>query len=283
MVKIVISELIHYPVKSMRGVTSPSLKMSSMGLHGDRRWMVVDHQGDFLSQRQIPKMATLSASFTDHGLRLTADSKLGSGRQISVERPVDAGRCMPVTVWGDQCKGLAVDERVNQWLSSELEHPCLLVYMPMTTRRQVQGYPGSGFGFADGYPLLLTSKPSLQALNKRLVNEGQAAVTMDRFRPNLIVESESDLEPFAEDRWASLTLGSLRLINAKACGRCQVVNTDQASGVGHGDREPLATLRKFRMDSAGEICFGINLVAEWLGGASDAVLRPGDQLDVQLK
>ena len=281
--KVVISGLVYYPVKSLRGVNSPSLKMSPMGLHDDRRWMVVDHQGNFLSQRQIPKMAMLSASVIGDGLQLSSDTQLGSGRQITVERPVDTGSCMPVTVWGDQCQGSLVDERVNQWLSNELDHPCQLVYMPPTTSRPVQGFADNRVGFADGFPLLLTSQASLRALNERLKNNRQSAVTMDRFRPNLVVEGDSALEPFAEDRWASLTLGNLRLINARACGRCVVVNTDQTSGVRDTDRQPLATLREFRMDSAGEICFGINLVPALINGATEAIIRPGDQLEVQWK
>ena len=285
MVKVVISDLVHYPVKSLRAVNSPSLKMSSMGLYDDRRWMVVDHQGDFLSQRQLPKMAILSASVNSDGLLLRSDAQFGSGRQIAVQRPADTDTScrMAVTVWGNQCQGVLVDDQVNQWLSNELERPCRLVYMPMTTSRLVQGFADNRVGFADGYPLLLTSQASLQALNLRLKNKNQVAVTMDRFRPNLVIEGDSALEPFAEDQWASLTLGNLRLINARACGRCMVVNTDQASGVRHADREPLATLREFRMDSEDEICFGINLVPELINGAAEAIIRPGDRLEVEWK
>ena len=280
--KVICSDLICYPVKSLRGLAVPSFEIAGAGLKADRRWMVVDEKGRFLTQRQLPRMARLSATEQGGGLRLATGGAQECERSCLVERPVDSDTRIKVTVWGDQCQAVVAKQHVNQWLSDELEFPCRLVYLPLTSPRLVQGFGNNHLGFADGYPLLLTSQASLRQLNQRLSDKDVSPVSMDRFRPNLVV-SALDLEPFAEDRWASLTLGNLRLINAKPCGRCMVVTTDQRSGVRDAAREPLATLRKFRMDPQGEICFGINLVPEFLGGATEAIIKTGDQLEVQWK
>ena len=280
-VKVICSDLFRYPVKSLRGVAAPALKMSAAGLHEDRRWMVVDDKGQFLSQRQLPKMATLSVVDDAQELYLRADAVFGTGRECRIERPENNGAPIEVTVWGDQCQALLAKESVNQWLTTELERPCRLVYMAPASFRGVRGFSEKGVGFADGYPLLLTSETSLQALNRRLISKGEAQISMDRFRPNLVVDKVTDLAPFAEDRWASLTLGDLRLVNAKTCGRCMVITTDQVSGRRGANREPLATLREFRTDAQGEVCFGINLVPEFINGAIEATIQPGDELEVQ--
>ena len=280
--KVICSDLIRYPVKSFRGLAVPSFEIAGAGLKADRRWMVVDGKGRFLTQRQLPRMARLSVTEQAQGLLLGGGGAQGFERSCLVEKPGDSGTRIEVTVWGDQCQAVVAKQHVNQWLSDELEFPCRLVYLPLTSPRLVQGFGNNHLGFADGYPLLLTSQASLRQLNQRLSDKDVPPVSMDRFRPNLVV-SALDLEPFAEDRWASLTLGNLRLINAKPCGRCMVVTTDQRSGVRDAAREPLATLRQFRMDPQGEICFGINLVPEFLGGATDAIIKTGDQLEVQWK
>lgn len=281
--KVICSDLIRYPVKSLRGLTVPNFEIAAAGLKADRRWMVVDAKGSFLTQRQLPRMASLSVTEQAQGLLLGGGGAQGFERSCLVEKPADSDARIEVTVWGDKCHALVAKQHVNQWLSDELERPCRLVYLPLSSPRQVQGFDKSHLAFADGYPLLLTSQASLRELNQRLTNKGVPAVSMDRFRPNLVVDSDLDLEPFVEDRWASLTLGNLRLINAKPCGRCMVVTTDQRSGVRDAAREPLATLRQFRMDPQGEICFGINLVPEFLGGATEAIIKTGDQLEVQWK
>ncbi|MBL4622577.1 MAG: MOSC domain-containing protein [Immundisolibacteraceae bacterium] len=272
-----------FPVKSLRGLAVPDLEISAAGLTADRRWMVVDGKGHFLTQRQLPRMATLSVIEEAEGLLLGSGGSEGFERVCMVEKPADSDVKIEVTVWSDKCQGLLAKQSVNQWLSHELEHSCRLVYLPLTSPRAVRGFDNNHLAFADGYPLLLTSQASLRELNLRLASKGVSAVSMNRFRPNLVVGADQDLEPFAEDHWASLTVGNLRLVNAKACGRCMVITTDQRSGIRDAAREPLSTLREFRIDSQGEICFGINLVPELLDGATAAVIKPDDQLEVQWK
>lgn len=275
---VIVAGLFSYPVKSLRACQRQMLTMDAEGLHDDRRWMVVNQRGEFLSQRQLPKMATIGASLTNGQLQLELPS--GESRRVAV--PDAAEEPVSVKVWQDSCAAQVADDEVNEWLSTYLGRVCRLVYLPVSSRRAVQGFAEQRLGFADGYPLLLTSTASLNELNQRLLKKGIDAVSMNRFRPNLVVEGDDPLTPFAEDGWASLTIGGLRLVNAKPCGRCMVTTVDQQSGEKQPGREPLATLSEFRTDSAGEVLFGINLVPE-LSGTEPARLSVGDRLQIQLR
>lgn len=278
LINVIVAGLFSYPVKSFRACSRQSLTMGIDGLHNDRRWMVVNQRGEFLSQRQLPKMATIGASLTNGQLQLELPS--GANRRVAV--PDAAEETISVSVWQDSCAAQSADEDVNDWLSTYLGRSCRLVYLPVSSRRGVQGFATQQVGFADGYPLLLTSTASLHELNQRLMKKGIDAVSMNRFRPNLVVEGDEALTPFAEDGWASLSINGIRLVNAKPCGRCMVTTVDQQSGEKQPGREPLTTLSEFRTDSAGEVLFGINLVPEVVG-TEPARLSVGDRLQIQLR
>ncbi len=250
---VAISDLWIYPVKGCRGLPLPEVRLERAGLAGDREWMIVGSDGAFLSQRTHPRLALVAPRLEDGHLKLTAPglADLALSPDTLETRP-------PVTVWRDTVGAVSAGPRAQRWFEAWLGLPCDLVRMAPDARRPVDpryGGPQDEVSFADGYPLLVISKGSLDELNRRL----DKPVPMDRFRPNLVVEG---CPPFAEDNWSALEIGEVRLRVAKPCARCVVTTVDQATGV--RGREPLATLAGFR-SSDGKVLFGQNLIPDHTG------------------
>jgi len=265
-----LSALHIYPVKGLKGIDLTSARATDRGLEHDRRWMVVDANGDFLSQREHPKMATVWTDIDADALSLSAPD------MSTVDVPLDPRPSAPmkVRVWRSVCDAIPVSAYADGWLSDYLGIACRLVYMPEATRRlsnAEHGGNGNLVGFADGYAYLVTTQASLAELNARLAARGQKAVPMNRFRPNLVV---SGGEPFGEDAWKELRVGGAVLRAAKPCGRCQVTTTDQATGEVTGP-EPLATLGTFRDSAQFGTMFGMNMVT-----VSPGALRVGDRVEI---
>jgi uncharacterized protein YcbX len=262
---VTLSELHIYPVKSLGGIALGQAEVTGRGLEHDRRWMVVDAAGMFLTQREHPEMATVWVDVERGRLCLAAPDR------DTLELPVDAapGPAMRVQVWNSQVEAFAVSRDADEWLSGHLGTPCRLVHMPDSTRRECNpefAGPGQVVSFADGYPFLIANEASLADLNRRAGTD----LPMNRFRANLVVRGAQAWE---EDNWREFRVGEVRFRAAKPCGRCQVTTTDQATGKVRGP-EPLATLATFR-DSAFGVRFGVNLVALGTG-----TLRVGDTLDL---
>lgn len=263
---VILSALHVYPVKGLKGIAVPEARCTDRGLEHDRRWMVVDEHGDFLSQREHPAMATVWTDIDGDRLELSAPD---AGRVELPLRPRD-GALLRVSVWESECDALAASPEADAWLSACLGLPCRLVYMPEETRRESNPrHAGAGrlVGFADAFAYLLTGESSLAELNARLVARNHPAVPMNRFRPNLVV---AGAPPFAEDGWTDMRIGTAAFRMAKPCGRCQVTTTDQATGELRGP-EPLATLASYRSRGEYGITFGVNLVTERTG-----VVRVGE-------
>ena len=261
-----VSSLHIYPVKGLKGIDVHAARCTDRGLDNDRRWMVVDAEGEFLSQREVPKMATLWTDLADGALTLSAPD-IGS-----VDVPLDPlpTGSLRVQVWNSTCDAVPVSPLADAFLSEYLERPCRLVYMPETTRRLSNPrFAGSErlVSFADGYAYLVTGEGSLDNLNARLVARGARPVPMNRFRPNIVVAGAA---PWAEDDWKEIRVGDALLRAAKPCGRCQVPTTDQTTGEVTGP-EPLATLGTFRDKGEFGICFGMNFVT-----AATGAIRVGD-------
>jgi uncharacterized protein YcbX len=258
-----------YPVKGLKGVALTESRCTDRGLEHDRRWMVVDGDGMFLSQREHPLMATIWTDVDGRELRLSAPD----AGEVTVPLVPADGAPMKVQVWNSVCEAIDVSGAANRWLSEALAMECRLVYMPDTTRRPSNPrYAGAGplVSFADGYAYLAIGEASLADLNARLVAKGHAALPMNRFRPNLVVEGSA---PYAEDGWGELRIGTATLRGVKPCGRCQVTTTDQATGEVRGP-EPLATLSEYRDSSEFGVMFGMNLVT-----VSPGSLRVGDPVE----
>jgi MOSC domain-containing protein len=258
-----VTRLTVYPVKGLAGQSVDAVEVQDRGLAWDRRWMLVDDDRRFLTQRQLPKLATIKAAVNAGELVLCHGGTLMA---IPVEPPASAPK-IQVTIWRDQVEAVVLPD-AGPWVSPILDHRCELVFMPDTTRRQVNptfAPTGNMVGFADAYPVLLIGEASLADLNARL---GEA-VPMNRFRPNILVSS---LEPFVEDHWGELEIGTARLSGAKASARCSVPTVDQLTGERTGP-EPIRTLSSYRRFGDG-VYLGQNLLVRQRGtiGVNDLVV-----------
>ncbi|HIO93682.1 MAG TPA: MOSC domain-containing protein [Leucothrix mucor] len=251
-----VSSLIIYPVKSLAGITVDSSELDSMGLKNDRRWMLVSPQGDFLSQRKMPKMALIQPRFVDDQLILSSKNHTDfTVPTISSNSP----QRMVVNIWKDSVNALRVGDDADSWLSTVLGMDCHLVYIPDDEIRQCDpefAKQGEHTGFADAFPLLLISVASLDDLNSRLKHP----VEMRRFRPNIVV---SGCEAFAEDSWEKFTIGKLPLRGVKPCSRCILTTVNPDTGERDGN-EPLQTLMTYRKQD-NNVYFGQNVIHEQKG------------------
>lgn len=271
-------QLLCYPVKSCAGIALDRAAVSAAGLPWDRHWMIVSNDGVFLTQRQVPRMALIGTALDDTHLTLTAPGM--KPLRIGLFDGCDLPQTL-VTVWQAQVPAHDLAGAASVWLSQALGTPCSLfrVAQPLTrqpnaawveawSQRQDDGTApeDNGFGFADGFPLLVANSASLDALNARLKEKGVAPVDMRRFRPNIVIDG---LDAFEEDNVDALRFGDLRLGLVKSCTRCAVPDVDPDTGVRL--TEPGITLATFRKFEAG-ILFGENaIVAEGEG----AELRVG--------
>ncbi|MGO1973481.1 MAG: MOSC domain-containing protein [Propionibacteriaceae bacterium] len=260
-----------YPMKSGRGIDLTEARLEPWGLAGDRRWMVITPDGHFVSQREHPGLATVTARPTEAGIRLSAP---GEGPlEVAVPTPTEF---RTVTLWRDRVEVVPCSTEADAWLTAVLGTPVQLVHLddPATRRQVDQHYarPEDHVGFADGYPVLLTTTASLAALNE-LVAAGrrpaEGPLGMERFRPTLVIDGT---DPWAEDGWRRVRVGETVLRVVKPCGRCVITTTDQQSGV--RGREPLPTLGRHRLIGR-KLVFGQNAVVEQPG-----TLRVGDELTV---
>lgn len=257
-----------YPVKGLGGIELTECAVDERGLRHDRRWMLVDEAGVFLSQRKLPHLARVRVRLELESLRLEFE-----GRQPLIV-PLAPPETEPVDVqiWRDACPAIPVSLEADAWCSEAAGHPCRLVFMPDGARRPVNPQhagPDDIVSFADGYPILVISEASLADLNARL----PAPIPMDRFRPNLTV---TGVPAYGEDEWRRVEFPGAVLHGAKPCGRCAVTTVDQARGERDGP-EPLRALASYRRDAAGEVLFGQNLLVRQTGA-----VRVGDELGLEL-
>lgn len=258
-----VAALTIYPVKSCRGIAVDAWPLDRRGLRHDRRFMIVRKDGKFVTQRELPKLALIETAI-DRGAGTLRIAQEGEGA-ITVPLSPEGGDALRVEVWGDEIQARTVGDAVDRWLSAVLGETLRLVYFPDETIRPVDPRYAEGFdtGFADGYPLLVVSQASLDELNARLA----APVTMERFRPNLVVGGAL---AFAEDGWREVSLPDAAMRIVKPCARCVIVTTDQATAA--RDPEPLRTLATFRRRD-NDVLFGQNAVVLKAG-----LLRVGDAL-----
>jgi uncharacterized protein len=259
-----------YPLKACRAVDLGEAAVEPWGLAGDRRWLLVDLDGRFISQREHPSMARAVVRYgPGAGITVTSDGF----PPLRVTAP-GAGdpEMLKVSVWRSMVLAAAAGPEADAWFSRYLGEPVRLVYLDDPTRRGVDpefGSDGDVVTFADGYPLLATSATSLGQLGEWLTAAGERPVPMNRFRPNVVV---SGFEPWAEDRWRRIRIGSVSFRVAKPCGRCVVTTTDQVSG--ERGTQPLKILgAKRRFGQA--LVFGQNLIPD-----SGGVIRVGDPVEV---
>lgn len=251
-----------YPLKSCAPLDLAQAEVEPRGLAHDRRWMLVDEEGRFLTGRQLPRLVLLRALPQPDGLRLEAPGM----PDLAVAFPRTDTPRRKVQVWKDGVQALDAGELAAGWLACFLGRPARLVWMDALAVRPVSpshGQPGDEVSFADGYPLLLISQAALDTLNARLARP----VPMLRFRPNLVVDGAP---PHAEDGWRRVRIGAVEFDAVKPCTRCVFTTVDPERGEFDPSGEPLATLKTYRRGPSG-VSFGMNLIPR--GGG---ILRVGD-------
>lgn len=251
-----VSELSIYPVKSLARIELSSSLIDTFGLSYDRRWMLVDHQNRYITQRQHARMCLIQTRLNAKQLTLCAPDM----PDIVVTQPSNPV-LRQVTIWDDQCSAIDCGNNVADWLSQFLGINCRLVYFPDNEVRIVDptyAQTGDTTAFSDGFPILLISQASLDDLNNRLENP----VPMARFRPNIVV---SGCAPFAEDNWKKIRIGDLSFRLVKPCSRCimPTINIDNAEK----SPEPIRTLSTYRKHN-NKVFFGQNVIADNTGTIS---------------
>lgn len=264
-----ISGIFVYPVKSLGGIALHSAKVEARGLQYDRRWMIVDPNGMFLTQREYPEMTLLIPTIETDYLVIRHLTKPFAPLTIPLKTSLEA-EPIQVQVFDDICTALVVNREADVWLSEALQTPCRLVYMPDHSRRPTDpAYSQSGdiVSFADGFPILIVGEASLEDLNQRL----QTPVPMNRFRPNLVFSGGLRYE---EDTWKNFKIGKLHFRGVKTCGRCAITTINQDTA--ERGSEPLKTLASYRL-SGKRILFGMNVCWD-----VDEILEPmvkiGDEI-----
>lgn len=241
--------------------------IENRGLQYDRRWLLVDEKGQFLTQREYPQMALFRADIEDNGLNFSFE-----GNKLNIPFQANSEKIETVKIWSSSIKARYYSEKVNEWFSENLQTKCNLVSMPEESKRIVNPiYAVRKFedtvSFADGYPFLLIGENSLADLNDKLEN----GLPMNRFRPNFVV---SGAEAFAEDSWKKIKIGATVFHVVKSCDRCSMTTINQETGEKDG-AEPLKTLASYRKKN-GKVLFGRYLIAENVGEK----VKVGDKVEI---
>jgi uncharacterized protein YcbX len=273
-----ISEINIYPIKSCKGTTLKKGRVTGRGLEFDRQWLIVDSEGQFLTQRSNPLLAKIHPQITNGSI--TDSPKSGNPNEVSIQLSAPGmpplvwqsngeGEERRVQVWSSKCRAVDEGDEVAAWLRTCLRAECRLVRFSDSFVRPVNGryakHKDDQVGFADGFPFLLISEGSLEDLNAKLPKP----VPMNRFRPNIVVTGCS---AFAEDDWTEFQVGGLRFYVVKPCDRCVITCTDQDTG--EVSPEPLRTLAKYRTKS-NKVLFGQNLVHH-----GEGEVRVGDSIEL---
>jgi uncharacterized protein YcbX len=263
----IVTELNIYPIKSTRGITLQQALVEPRGIQWDRRWMLVDPDGKFITARQWPRLAMVSTELGDQQLRVSAPGS----QSLSIPLADSGPGQRSVEIWRDHCPVSEVGDQASAWFSAWLDTDCRLVRLSDQDVRPVDpsyGQPGDQASLADGYPLLVIGEASLTELNSRL----DQPVSMQRFRPNLVIRTS---EPFIEDQWRRIRVGDIEFELVKACSRCVFTTIDPETGEKDPGLEPLRTLSSFRRRPQGGVFFGQNAIPRGTG-----MLKLGSELEV---
>jgi len=257
-----------YPVKSLGGFAVEQARTTARGLEHDRRWMLVDFEGRFISQREVAAMACLHCAPSEGGFSVT---DIRTNEAIQLPWSIASGAEKNVRVWTDTVSTISAAEELSKWFAQRLGIGTQLVFMPDESARAVDPEYAEGIvSFADGFPYLIISQASLDDLNKRL----SQTIPMDRFRPSLVVAGSG---AFQEDEWRNIQIGEVAFSLVKPCARCVIPNTDQRTG--ERSAEPLRTLATYRKDLSerriGKVDLGMNALS-----GSAGVIRVGDPITV---
>lgn len=271
-----LSEIWIYPVKSLTGFQVSEAIVEGRGLMFDRRWLIIDENNRFLTQREFQEMALLQVSLElelGELKSLKFSHKLKKDLIYLLKNPLKHNsNKIEVQIWGDIVEAVEIDDEVNKWLSTTLKVNCRLVFMPDSSKRKVDpSYAINGHditSFSDAYPFLIAGNEALKLLNSKM----EVPIKMNRFRPNFVFEGG---EPHDEDFWRKFKIGNVDFFGVKKCARCPIPSIDQETGI--KAKEPLKTLAKYRFTN-NKVYFGQNLLANTLGN-----VKVGEKIEVLLK
>jgi uncharacterized protein YcbX/ferredoxin len=259
-----------YPLKSAAGITLSNSWVDDHGLNFDRRFVITDPSGQFITARTEPTLCLIKVNLSEHGLVLTAPDM--PALHISYQNLSQTYKT--VTVWTDDIQAQYGHENYDLWLSQYLNKPCQLLYFGKRSQRYVSN-THKQVAFADGYPLLLISQASLDDLNSKMSLPSNQQISMSQFRPNIVVD---DCDAFAEDSWQHIRIGEVEFELAKPCSRCIFTTINPQNAEVHPQQEPLNTLKNYRQVSSGDVMFGQNLIA-----LNQGSIKQGDEVVILKK
>ncbi|MDH7605437.1 MAG: MOSC domain-containing protein [Melioribacter sp.] len=262
----ILSEIYIYPVKSLSGISLQKSEVTERGLKYDRRWMLIDQNNMFITQRKYPKMALIKVDLENDLLIFT--HKLNNELQFKIPIEIEDGKLKNVAIWDDYVTALHFSEEADEWFSNVLNLKCKLVYMPDNVKRNVDKKYATRneiVSFADAFPFLIIGQESLNDLNSRLKEK----LPMNRFRPNFVFTGGN---AYDEDKWKSFKIGDVAFYPVKPCSRCVIttINHDTAEK----SDEPLKTLSTYRAIN-NKVMFGQNLLHE-----GEGIIRINDELKI---
>jgi uncharacterized protein YcbX len=271
-----IDSLYYYPLKSGCGIKLRSAPINSTGIQNDRRWVLVDGTGRFITQRELPLMGKLLLQPSPDHATIHWNDQTVRVQRYSPDSP--SPHQIPITVWKDKVLAHDCGDEIAEFLSSKLGRSVRLCEAFETRSIANKDIPQSHstYFFADSYPFMILSQESIDDLNRRLVGQELPPVTLNRFRPNIVLKG---LEPFAEDEIHSLHIGdNVELRFGKFCTRCNIVNIDPLSL--ETQSEPLKTLATYRKIQGSKINFGVHM---WLVSGQSASIREGDPVRITMR
>jgi uncharacterized protein YcbX len=257
-----LSNISIYPIKSTSGIALSNSWVDDLGLSFDRRFVLTDSNGLFITARKKAKLCLVQASFTTEGFALTAPNM----STLHIRLRDFSSDYQSVTVWKNDINAQHCHQNYDCWFSEYLGLPCQLLFYGEQSKRLVKNSE-KPVSFSDGYPLLLISQASLDDLNQRC----PADIVMSRFRPNLVIEG---CLPYAEDNWQKFKIGDVEFEVVNACTRCVFITIDPITGEKHPEREPLNTLKTYRK-IGNDVIFGQNVIA-----LNQGQIKRGDKVTV---
>lgn len=262
-----ISQLFIYPIKSLGGISIKSATITDRGLQYDRRFLLIDENNSFLTQRVFPKMALLQTAIEDDTL-LVFQKNTNEDKLVLPLSPAKVSKNILVRIWDDDCEVQLVSEEVDDWFSKKLNRYCRLVYMPQSTKRKVDAkyaFNNEITSFSDAFPLLIIGQSSLDDLNSRLT----LPLPINRFRPNIVFTGGA---PFQEDLMEHFKISGCDFYCVKPSARCVITTTDQETAI--TGKEPLKTLSTYRSKN-NKVYFGQNVLLK-----GEGKINAGDKIEI---
>ncbi|MEO0442770.1 MAG: MOSC N-terminal beta barrel domain-containing protein [Pseudomonadota bacterium] len=277
-----VKQLFTYPVKSLRGIAVDRAELTEQGFRWDRHWMIINQNGRFISQRQFPKMVLIHTQLSDINLILSTAGlpDLVIPLDYPNDSPEEQATYSKATIWKDHCEVVDQGQAAAEWLTRAIATPntIRLVRMRQGSRRAQSKPEQLGADthtlFADAAPFLITNTASLDALNGKMQTRGYDTVTMERFRPNIVIEGP---QAFAEHQIQSLACANYRFKQCYPCQRCVIPTIDINSGIRHPQQQPFSIIAELNPmpDNPKAPAFGENAI---LASGSGHTMHIGDVL-----